>query len=1379
MGYFGDRCQYSPMDCLRFKHANSSIKCIDPQLCVVNDTKKLDELKQLSTNTCKNERDQQLDAYFTCVNEQPADRCTCPANLISCPDKQMQSKSCECQNNGTCFWFNSTNYRCYCPLGLTGPDCLTDIDLCSSQPCYNNGTCHSQLNTFTCQCPPYAQGTYCQELIDPCDSNPCLNTGQCQRRNHSYECNCTSTYTGTHCEIYRTPCLSQPCQHFGKCFDYNHTFECQCPFDYQGKFCEQPIDLCQTTSNTSLCLNGGTCQIRNHTIQCLCLPGFSGLFCEVNIDECYTKPCSPHGECVDLINGYQCQCESGWFGYNCDRQQKELSKSLISRLSLSSVFHLRNTSINISKVLPYRSSLLPIRIQYEFRTTLKQISLLAIGQRFQQELIQNRIVTHLDKKVMLSTFIDHPDQWNMIIIEIFPLWIDVRIGKNSMSQRFYVPHPPLEMELQKEIVFGYRNYSGCVRQIEISYSQAYSIVLNDQLVETNDRLSVGCEKTNACRAGMCRKNELCHDHWFYHTCECQSPFFGKQCDQIAPIVLFNQSSFVDVSLSKSISNISFFFNTLQPNGTLFELISSANSIRIVRDLSNRARILGSLVNGRFRLTVVDHEPKFQEYELRNEQKLNDGRPHKIQLDLNNNRLIIDGIYNESLIKLNNKIVPNQFQLNPDRILSGWLQDLRINNQLLSLNNPNQSTKDFNVTIANIKQLTSNPCYPNNPCQNQGTCLVTNSQHYICQCENNWFGQNCSQINLCNYNNSSLCPDGFRCQTTNEKQQCLAVGTFEGSSSRLKGLWNYSTSLSSNELAFRLRAHSQSAHLLTIRNLFNLNYFSLYLSANQLVYRYSNLTDDLVIQLDNQTFQQWTTFHLQWLENSTLLFNHTLTYALNLTDNDQIFVLNDPIEITIGNGFRGCLEYVLLDTDIYVPFYRDLNNDNLTYINEIQIEQLENVQINNCSFENVCEHVLCHNGQCVSDFDRGKCRCNRGWEGDFCEKNIDECLQGNNCSVEHSVCIDQPDGYYTCQCQQGFTGKYCEINIDECASSPCANNGLCTDLINGYACNCTDTYIGSNCSVSLDETCFGQVKSCENTGTCVVETASLYVDNPQTACRCPNGYDGPRCENDLCLKLKCQNNGTCQRLPNGQVKCLCTEQWSGSECQDDVDECLNRTTILCYNNGICSNERGGYSCRCLENYLGSRCEREHVCLKHSPCLNQGLCKPHGEEYYCECSSSFTGDHCEYPTCESAPCLNNGTCISDSERGFRCNCTDTGFTDEKCTTEIDECQSNPCRNNGSCIDQINGYICACPRAFGGHQCENKKFLALLGFSYHYVIWPGVAVLLLLTIILLSVVISRIRESRRSRGTYRPALNENGQTSRVEFSMILKPPPEERLI
>ncbi|UJR09595.1 hypothetical protein I4U23_013830 [Adineta vaga] len=1338
-----------------------------------------------------------------CVDGLNSYDCLCKANFKQNPDRSCTEQnpcySSPCHSNATCYNLNGGQYRCMCPPTYTGIHCTEDIDECTVFPsiCRNGGTCINEIGSYRCFCSAGWTGPTCAKAIDYCLSQPCNRNGTCINKINGFECRCLSTYRGDVCQYDINECLVNPCMNNGTCHNYVGGYHCQCSMGYFGDRCQySPLD-CQHFKQANLsikCTDPQLCVV-NDTKKLDELNQLSANTCKneqdqqldtyfICINERPADQCQCPTKCLDLINGYQCQCESGWFGYNCDRQQKELSKSLISRLSLSSIFHLHNSSINISKILPYRSSLLPIRIQYEFRTTLKQSTLLAIGQRFQQELIHNRIVTHLDKKIMLSTFVDHRDQWNMIIIEVFPLWIDVRIGRNSMSQRFYVPHPSLENDLQKEIIFGYRNYSGCVRQIEITYSQAYSIVLTDQLIETNEKLTVGCEKTNACHSTVCRKNELCHDHWFYHTCECQSPFFGEKCDQIAPIVTFNQTSLVDISLSTSISNISFFFNTLQANGTLFELISSSKASRITRDLTfsqNRssARILGSLVNGRFRLTVIDHEPKFQEYELRNEQRLNDGRPHQIQLDLHNNRLIIDSIYNESLIKLNNRIIPNKFQLNPDQILTGWLQDLRINNQLISLNNPNQTNKNFNKTIINMKELTNNPCYPYNPCRNQGTCLVTNSHQYICQCENDWFGQNCSQINLCNYNNSSLCPDGFRCQTTNDKQECLAIGTFEGNSSRLKGIFNYSTSLSSNELTFRLRAYSQSAHLLTIRNLFTSKYFSLYFSSDQLIYRHSNLTDDLIIPLNQQTFRQWTTFHFQWLENSTLMFNHTLTYTMNLTLEDEIFSLDHPMEITIGDGFRGCLEYVLLGNDLYVPFYENLNIGNLTYINEIQIEQFENILINNCSFNNVCANMLCHNGQCINDFDRGKCLCNQGWEGDTCEQNIDECQQGNNCSIEHSVCVDHLDGYYTCKCQQGFTGKYCETNIDECSSSPCGNNGICTDLVNGYRCNCTNNYISSNCSISLDSTCFGRVKSCQNNGTCILKSTNLYVDNPKTECQCRDGYDGQWCENDLCSKLKCRHNGTCQRLPHAQAQCLCTAQWHGNECQHDVNECFMNSTNLCLNNGTCWNYPGGYTCRCLENYLGSNCERKHVCLEHTPCLNNGLCRPDGEQYYCECSSKFTGLHCEYPTCESAPCHNNGTCTPDSERGFVCNCTDTGYEDEKCLTEINECLSNPCHNNGSCIDQINGYICACPKAFIGHQCENKKFLALLGFSYHYVIWPGVAVLLLLIIILLSVVISRIRESRRSRGTYRPALNENGQSSRVEFSMILKPPPEERLI
>lgn len=39
--------------------------------------------------------------------------------------------------------------------------------------------------------------------------------------------------------------------------------------------------------------------------------------------------------------------------------------------------------------------------------------------------------------------------------------------------------------------------------------------------------------------------------------------------------------------------------------------------------------------------------------------------------------------------------------------------------------------------------------------------------------------------------------------------------------------------------------------------------------------------------------------------------------------------------------------------------------------------------------------------------------------------------------------------YECVCHSGWEGEFCQREIDECLSQPCKNNATCTDLLNSY------------------------------------------------------------------------------------------------------------------------------------------------------------------------------------------------------------------------------------------------------------------------------------------------------------------------------------------
>lgn len=93
--------------------------------------------------------------------------------------------------------------------------------------------------------------------------------------------------------------------------------------------------------------------------------------------------------------------------------------------------------------------------------------------------------------------------------------------------------------------------------------------------------------------------------------------------------------------------------------------------------------------------------------------------------------------------------------------------------------------------------------------------------------------------------------------------------------------------------------------------------------------------------------------------------------------------------------------------------------------------------------------------------------------------------------------------------------------------PCLNNGVCTNLINGYR------------------------------------------------CLCPNGYNGTRCEinENECDPNPCVNGFCIDGI--AQYKCKCNPGWEGHNCEININECLNHSCV----NGYCIDGINSYSCVC--------------------------------------------------------------------------------------------------------------------------------------------------------------------------------------------------------
>lgn len=68
-------------------------------------------------------------------------------------------------------------------------------DVCVSNPCNHNGTCHITWNDFWCQCPRGYTGKTCQEM-EFCQLQDCPAGSRCQNLDDGYECIANATFDG-------------------------------------------------------------------------------------------------------------------------------------------------------------------------------------------------------------------------------------------------------------------------------------------------------------------------------------------------------------------------------------------------------------------------------------------------------------------------------------------------------------------------------------------------------------------------------------------------------------------------------------------------------------------------------------------------------------------------------------------------------------------------------------------------------------------------------------------------------------------------------------------------------------------------------------------------------------------------------------------------------------------------------------------------------------------------------------------------------------------------------------------------------------------------------------------------------------------------------